>query len=411
MLKTKIAIFLVFIFFTTPLNTSGLFDVAKANASKVSDEIASLNKHISQQQKEIEKIEEQQAVYKKQIKAKQQEGASLKGQISVLEGNISKAELEIKSTQINIDKTNLEIRKVILEVAELEDNIELKKEYLRSLIRQIAKYDDINALEVLIVNKSISEFLDQVQYIKDVNGNLNEILDEVKANKADLEEQEKNLEKKKEELKELKEKLEERRAEILDQKVNKQYILDKTRQSEKEYQSLLAKAKAEQQQANALIIEAERAIRKKLAEEQGKDGLKFNDNGLIWPVPKNVITAYFHDPDYPYRHIFEHPAIDIRAGQGTPLRAAASGYVAQAKDNGYGYSYIMIVHGDGLSTVYGHVSSISVKIDQFVAQGQIIGVSGGTPGTAGAGYLTTGPHLHFETRLNGIPVNPLNYLP
>jgi len=385
--------------------------VQTAFADKVDDEIAQLQDQISAKQDQLEKYKKQENEYKAQIRENQSEQATLKSQMALLGNNISKMETVIKSIQIDIDKTNLEVKKVTLEIQQAEIDIAQKKDYMSSLLRLIAQGDDKSQLEIILTNNSISEFLDQIEYTKNLNNNLNEVLDKVKEVKLGLEEQNKNLENKKEQLKELKKKLEEQKAEIVDQRVSKQYILDKTKQSEQEYQKLLSKAKAEQNVANASIVAAEQAVRAKLLEKEGKNALTFDDKGFVWPVPKNVITAYFHDPDYPYKHVFEHPAIDIRASQGTTVRAAASGYVAKANDAGYGYSYIMIVHGDGLSTVYGHVSRIDVKVDQFVAQGQVIGASGGMPGTKGAGYMTTGPHMHFETRLNGIPVNPLNYLP
>ena len=141
-------------------------------------------------------------------------------------------------------------------------------------------------------------------------------------------------------------------------------------------------------------------------------GGAISNNSLSWPVTFNVVTTYFNDPEYPFRKIIgEHNAIDIRAKQGTTIKAPAAGYVAKVKNGGKkGYSYIMLMHANSIATVYGHVSSFNVVEDQYVREGDVIGYSGGMPGTSGAGSFTTGPHLHFEVRLNGNPVNPLEYL-
>jgi len=98
-----------------------------------------------------------------------------------------------------------------------------------------------------------------------------------------------------------------------------------------------------------------------------------------------------------------HDGIDIAASSGTPIHAAASGTVIYAGwMEGYG-NLVVIDHGNGLSTAYGHQSSIAVGNGQAVAQGQTIGYVGTT------GH-STGPHLHFEVRVNGAPVDPLGYL-
>ncbi len=142
------------------------------------------------------------------------------------------------------------------------------------------------------------------------------------------------------------------------------------------------------------------------------DPIFFENDGFIWPVDPDLgISAYFRDPNYVNVFGVRHSAIDLPKYQGTPIRAAANGIVYTAKDNGYGYSYIIIAHADNFMTVYGHVNSILVSEGQPVNQGSIIGLSGGMPGTKGAGYMTTGPHLHFEMIYNGNHVDPLYYLP
>ena len=117
-----------------------------------------------------------------------------------------------------------------------------------------------------------------------------------------------------------------------------------------------------------------------------------------------------------------HPAIDIPVTQGSPIRATADGIVSVVHDQRFvrdtsgkilrsALNYIAIIHDSGVSSRYLHLIKIYVRPDQFVKQGDIIGLSGGLPGTAGSGGITTGAHLHFEIRVNGLPDDPLKFLP
>ncbi len=133
---------------------------------------------------------------------------------------------------------------------------------------------------------------------------------------------------------------------------------------------------------------------------------------LEWPVtPALGISAFFEDSEYKKRFGFDHHAIDIPTDQQTPIRAPADGTVLKVSLNGLGYSFITLEHDGGMETVYGHISTASVKEGDRVVLGQMIGRSGGQPGSLGAGLLTTGPHLHFAVKINGVLVDPLKYLP
>ncbi len=132
---------------------------------------------------------------------------------------------------------------------------------------------------------------------------------------------------------------------------------------------------------------------------------------LTWPIVGRL-TAGFMEPSYKQYFGVPHKAVDIAAPQGTPVRSAADGVVFLARDGGqWGYSYILIGHRGGTATLYGHISQINVTTGQDVSRGEIVGLSGGTPGTYGAGPMTTGPHLHVEVIQNGEHVDPLLVLP
>lgn len=130
-----------------------------------------------------------------------------------------------------------------------------------------------------------------------------------------------------------------------------------------------------------------------------------------WPIePSLGISAGFLDEAYEARFGLVHHAIDIPALQESIILAATDGIVEEVTSNGLGYNWVTIRH-DGFATLYGHIIEGLVKPGQAVWKGDPIAISGGLPGTPGAGYLSTGPHLHFEVITDEGRVDPLLHLP
>lgn len=369
--------------------------------------IDELNKQIDAQRAKIDEIAGKIEEYKKNVQVNRQEATNLKNQMLILSNQIAKTDLDIslkeeqaKELQLQIDQTNLKI-------SQTEATVETQKIQLADILRLISRYEDRDYISILLANDSFSEFFDQLKYSNDIQKNLQKTLNKVKEAGERLKEEEKNLSQQKQELSDILNKLEDTKSILGRQKNDKNNLISATQQSEKKFQSLISSLKKEQDASNAQVAALERKLRDELAKKGTTE--KFNTLGnaaLIWPTESRRITATYHDPTYPFRNVLgEHSGIDFGIRAGTPIKAAEAGYVAKVAlgTKWYG-NYIMIIHGGNITTLYAHLSSVSVKQDQYVTRGQQIGLSGNTG-------FSSGPHLHFEVRSNGIPVNPLNYLP
>lgn len=404
--------------FLLPLNSLAQTTTPRATGSddtkileQIDPEIQRLKEEIQKYQDQMSELEKQHRAYENSINIKRQEISNLKNQMELLDSSIKKTGLEAQTLELEVKKTDLEIANLQLEINLKEAEILSQKGNMADIIRAIDNQERKKSyLEILILKGNLGNFFKEVNELQVLEESLNEKLKTLSDFKSQLNEKKDNLSKRREQLDKLHQSLNTKNERLKIDKNVKNQILASTKGQETEFQKLLAEVKAEQAQINADIQNLEIQARKHLKETKG---ILASDKDFIWPVASRTITAYFHDPDYPYRYIFEHPGVDIgNTSQGTPVRTALSGYVARVKYDGTKqYAYILIIHTNGLSTVYGHISKPYIKEDDFVVQGEVIALSGGMPGTVGSGSLTTGPHLHFEVRLNGIPVDPLAYLP
>ena len=400
----------VLLLFGTPVLVFGE-DTATSTSTTSRGEIEALNQRIKEKQDKIKQLEQSIETYKKKIAEKRLEAVSLSNQIAILDNRLAQIELDIEVTENKLDALNFEIETLDLNIADKENTISRQKKIIGELIRTIHQSEGKNYLEIFAAYDTFSDFYNRLQYLQTVEQDLGRNAKALRLAKEELESKKVQKEEIKKSFEELNEKLVGAKEDLEEQTTHKSELLAETQSSELKFKTLVANLRKQYQEIENEIAGIEQEERRRL-EEQDRLGRAVEAGELSWPTQSRYITARFRDPDYPFRYIFEHNAIDIRAAQGTPVKAAASGYVARAKvcSAASCYSYVMLIHADGISTVYGHLSQVTVAADQFVTRGDVIGLSGGRPGTVGAGPFVTGPHLHFEVRVNGIPVDPLGYL-
>lgn len=384
---------------------------------------------------------------KDKLVAVQEERLTLQRQLSILNRQIEETvavtqnvlvQISEKENQIEMLKNDIRVKDL-----EIENQKKMLSEYLLVLYEQENELHDttdqenaVNIAKLLLSDKSPEEALRELHYFNILEATGLEIFERLEELVKQQQTYQIVLENSRNRLEMLYRQLEEQQAVLEMQQQAKAKLLEETQGQEAIYQQLLEESEREQEQVlhdiNALRENLE-FIQQKIAELGDKfDPANFSsildkDTTNVyeyirdsqdeafqprWPVsPSRGISAYYHDESYRLAMGIPHDAIDIRALQGTPIKAVADGVVYKARDNGYGYSYIILAHGGGFMTVYGHVLEIRVEEGEKIIAGQTIGLSGGMPGTKGAGLLTTGPHLHFEVLKGGKHVDPLDYLP
>jgi murein DD-endopeptidase MepM/ murein hydrolase activator NlpD len=381
-----------------------LVGVAKA------DSIDDLRDDLQTKKEELKKADERIKKFKEDIQIKKREARSLEDQIDIIEDNIGQLRLNIDQTVAEIEATNAEIGVVEEEVRERESEIGQQKELLSEYIRSMYTLDQQSSVTVFLKYKTFSEAINESATWQELQTRGQETLMTIKQLKEELEQRVNSLRDFKETLEELQSRQEQQEATLATARRSKENVLQMTKKQEEEFKRLLGESQKAHQAAEAEI----KSLDVKIREELRKQGIgNLPSVGVFdWPV-KTIfgVSCEFHCPDYPYAYLLgPHSGIDLPTYVGTPVKAPADGYVGRVhKASGTGYSYMMILHGEGISTVYGHLSGFNVNEGQMVTRGTVIGYTGGAPGTNGAG-LSSGPHLHFEVRKNNQAINPRLYL-
>lgn len=373
-----------------------------------------LNKKLEDTRVEIQQVRARIA------KAEKARKAAL-GDIVALDQSIDDAEEEVRiataardaaahklaALREQLDQVTVELFRKRDQLAQTEGDLQDRQQIFNIRVANVYKSGGrLIYLAALLEPPSLSRLVGRIDLLSAIVGQDNTILAQIKDLKTQVEAKKQTLEEERarvagieQDQRALTKKLQARAGE-------RQVSLDGLEAARKAKQQVLRKAEKDKtawaKQEDALLAESDR-IGSMLRSLSGGTSAKAGSGVLAWPVNGSVTSGFGYriHPIFKVRKM--HTGIDISSGMGAPIRAASGGTVVSAGwRGGYGKA-VAISHGGGLATLYAHQSEILVTTGQNVKRGEVIGKVGST------GY-STGPHLHFEVRVNGSPVDPMGYL-
>lgn len=378
--------------------------VQAKSTSQLRDEQSKIQDEIDAAEEELEALEAKKSKSQEYLNVLQSKITLLQDKIDNLEENKSALQSEIDAIEENITKTESDIKKTQEEIdkkqAEFDESYELYCQRLKAMYMS----GSASTLEVLLTCPDMSAMLTRSQMIKSVSEQDSAQLDDLMKKMEEIEKEKAVLEEKIKQLNEDKKALEDSKKEL-------QSSIDEISKSKSQLDSEAAECNelirqiATDENSHRELIDTNKERLQQIENEirnassQGSGAIQ-GGGRLCYPTDITYISAGFpaySDGSY-------HSGVDFPVASGSNVYAAADGVVTIAKNLNYSYGhYLVIDHGDGLSTLYGHNSTLLVGVGQHVSKGQIIAYSGSTGNSSG-------PHCHFEVRVNGTAVNPFNYL-
>ena len=359
--------------------------VTQADIDQLQDELNGMSAEKEQLEKELKSLQNDKsaAVAKKE---------NIDNQIAVLQREIRAVESLISEYETLIEQTEQEIR-------ENEEEEARQYEKFCQRVRAMEERGTVSYWSVLFRSASFSELLSAMDFISEIMDSDQRVIDDLRDLRAQIEEKKASLQDSLAQQQSAKDALVVKRSELNTQRAEAEKVLAELRENESEYKKVLAEKDAAMERQQEEIVRLSR----ELARQNGDTTETYG--GYIWPCSSKYITSPLGSR---YTGIkgasTNHAGIDIgRVGYTTKAVAAKAGTVIISAYNKYRGNYVVVSHGSGNTTTYQHLSSRSVSKGDYVAQGQVVGITGSTG-------VSSGAHLHFEITEGGTIIDPLTYL-